>query len=192
MRSAAGKRSLLHLQCLWHAVASFQRLVPRPYRKPHVPTFRKPAPAVTTMPDCRPGQLVVEINPNADGDQIKKDLDEVGGKIVKTVADENYTVALVQVSSDDKKFLDAFKKMSKDKKNFNLVQENRIYRKCGWPKAVNPTIRIFSCSPSTSPTTSCSDKSGWPRKDLLCQSQIPRIRQEQPWSSDFSIPAASL
>ncbi|HEY9774012.1 MAG TPA: S8/S53 family peptidase [Planktothrix sp.] len=107
--------------------------------KPHVPTFRKAAPASTTLAPHRPGQIIVEVNQSADSDQIQQELDTLGGKIIQTIGGDGCTVAVVQLDkTDDTKLMTALKSMSKDKKNFSLVQENRTYNKCSWPSSGDP------------------------------------------------------
>lgn len=140
------------------------------------PTFRSNAAKVISIPDCEPGQIIVQLRQDVDSNELNQMLGrQLNARIIDSTSDGALTFALLEVSREPQKFCRIFTQLAHDKKHFSIVQPNLHY----YPARRRPLP----------PTPSPPPSGGWPLSgapndpDYAQQSQafVHSVVEAQEW-----------
>jgi hypothetical protein len=116
---------------------------------------RPPLKADAQLPDCVPGQIVVQIK-NSNSEAEARLLKEAGAETVSTLSEDGQSFALLQVNPEKEHFLHSLAVLRQDKTSFALVQPNMHYyldgvqRNSAWPASGNPNDPSLAEQPQVS------------------------------------------
>ncbi len=110
------------------------------YAETRAPKFAKARKQVVAAPDCEPNRLMVVPQAGGDADEQSDAIQEVHGKVVNTISNGHFTCHLVEVEPGY--LQEAYRKLSKDKKDFSAVQLNYYVHPDAFP-ATAPNDPIY-------------------------------------------------